>query len=369
MTPLLVAGVILVVVLVIAAAPPRRPQAAPAAGSPAGRSPLTRLQRTPAPGPLDVARLVERLATVTASGVAPRRAWSAVADSLKSGPLTELARAVGTGGDPRRAATGSLAHSGEIASLGAALSLCERTGAPTGPILLTLAGALRDVADAELARRSAFAGPLATARILLGLPLAGLGLGMLLGADPLAVLLHGSGLLLLLGGLALTAAGWWWMRSLLSAAQARGVTGVDPSIVLDLVAGPLAAGAPLADALVAVAAALGPDPSAPALHRAGQALRAGAPVSVAVQRLPLSLTPLREAALVGAATGADLVSLLRTGGADARRGRARDAEAAAARLAVRLVLPTGVTLLPAFVLLGIIPTVASLLDGSFGSLL
>ena len=37
----------------------------------------------------------------------------------------------------------------------------------------------------------------------------------------------------------------------------------------------------------------------------------------------------------------------------------------AAQLAVRLVLPTGLTLLPAFVALGIIPTVISLLGGTF----
>jgi tight adherence protein B len=36
----------------------------------------------------------------------------------------------------------------------------------------------------------------------------------------------------------------------------------------------------------------------------------------------------------------------------------------AAELAVRLVLPTGVALLPAFVALGIVPTVISLLGGT-----
>lgn len=321
-----------------------------------------------APGPLDVAHLVERLATVVASGVAPRRAFTAVAEVSPAGPLRALASAVGDGADPRRAAGRRLARSGEVSALGAALELCERTGSPTGPLLLTLADALRDVADAQLARRSAFAGPLSTARILLCLPPAGIALGMLLGADPLGTLVTGQGRMLLLGGIALTLIGWAWMHRLVRSARADGPTGVDTSIVLDLVAGPLSAGAPPARALVEVAAALGDDPSAAPLRRAGLALEAGTATSVALAHLEGGLVPLREAALVGSSTGADLVALLRAGGADARRGRAREAEAAAARLAVRLVLPTGLTLLPAFVLLGIIPSVVSLLGGSFGEM-
>lgn len=320
------------------------------------------------PSDLDLAHLIERLATVVASGIAPRRAWTAVAEASDPGVLQDLSRAVGAGADPRVVAPAALAHSGQIRALGAALDLCERTGAPTGPVLMTLADALRDVADAQAARRSAFAGPLATARILLALPLAGLGLGMLLGADPLGVLLHGSGLGLLAAGTALTAAGWWWMHRLIRSAQGTEAHGVDPSIVLDLVAGPLASGSPLARSMQAVGACLGEDPSARQLGDAGTALAAGAPAAVALRALPAALAPLREAAMVGESTGADLAGLLRSCGRDARRGRARDAEAAAARLGVRLVLPTGTTLLPAFVLLGILPTVASLLGGSLGGL-
>lgn len=351
------------------------------AGAPrAARTPATASARAlsgtarhPRPTPLEIARLVERLATIIASGTAPRTAWSAAAEATAPGPLQDLARAVGAGADPARAA-GTLTGSPEIAALSAALEVCERTGAPLGPVLLTLADGLRDVADAALARRSAFAGPLATARILLALPLAGIGLGLLLGADPLGLLMHGDGLWLLASGTACTLGGWWWMHRLLRAARDES-PGVDPSLVLDLVAGPLAAGSPLAHALATVGQALtsGPalasDPLAAPLERTARALAAGVGVRTALSPLPASLAPLRDAALVSDATGADLVGLLRSGARDARRGRARAAEAAAARLAVRLVLPTGVALLPAFVLLGIIPTVASLLDGSFAGVL
>lgn len=339
--------------------------APPAARREEARPRTPRGERTP--GPLDVARLVERLATVVGSGVAARAAWVAVAEAMGPGALGDLARAVGAGAAPSRAATGALARSPEVAALGAALSVCERTGAPLGPVLLTLADGMRDVADAALARRSAFAGPLSTARILLALPLAGIGLGLLLGAEPVAFLLRGGGRAVLTAGVLCTLTGWWWMRRLLRSAAGRASHGIDPSLVLDLVAGPLTAGAPLAHALRSVAGALGPDPLAAPLDRAGRALAAGSPARTALAPLPASLAPLRDAALVGERTGADLVGLLRSSARDARRGRAREAEAAAARLAVRLVLPTGIALLPAFVLLGIVPTVASLLGGSFGA--
>ena len=357
---LLACAIALLAVIAGAARAPRTP----ATASPRA---LPGTARHPRPTPLDIARLVERLATIIASGTAPRTAWSAAAEATAPGPLQDLARAVGAGADPSRAA-GTLTGSPEIAALSAALEVCERTGAPLGPVLLTLADGLRDVADAALARRSAFAGPLATARILLALPLAGIGLGLLLGADPLGLLLHGDGLWLLASGTACTLGGWWWMHRLLRAARDES-PGVDPSLVLDLVAGPLAAGSPLAHALATVGQALASDPLAAPLERTARALAAGVGVRTALSPLPASLAPLRDAALVSDATGADLVGLLRSGARDARRGRARTAEAAAARLAVRLVLPTGVALLPAFVLLGIIPTVASLLDGSFAGVL
>lgn len=318
-----------------------------------------------AAGPLEVARLVERLATVVAAGVAPRPAWTAVAGTIEPGPLQDLASSVGAGADPRRAATGSLTGRGEVTALGTALALCERTGAPTARLLTVLASALRDVQDAEQARRSAFAGPRTTGRILLCLPVAGLGLGILLGADPLGMLLGSpAGRLLLMTGALLTVGGWWWMRLLLRSAGPSAPDRVDPSILLELVAGPLAAGAPLASALMHVSAALDGEEPASWLDRAGRSLSAGAGAAVALADCPPQLAALRDAALVSEETGAQVAGLLHAAARDARQGRAREAEAAAARMGVRLVLPTGAALLPAFVVLGIVPTAASLLGGS-----
>src|SRR5690625_1959502 len=103
--------------------------------------------------------MIEQLATVISTGSSQRGAWRAVAGSLPEGELAELARAVAAGADPRRAGPSRLAGTELISTLAAALTICERTGAPTAGVLQNLADALRDLHDASRARRTAFAGP------------------------------------------------------------------------------------------------------------------------------------------------------------------------------------------------------------------
>lgn len=345
-----------VLLLIWVLTPP--PSAAPGP-TPRGRSRPVRA------GTLEVARMIERLATVISTGASQRGAWTAVAGSLPEGELAELARAVAAGADPRRAGPARLAGSELISSLSAALTVCERTGAPTAGVLQNLAEALRDLHDASLARRTAFAGPRSTARILLVLPLAGLALGMLLGGDPLRLLLSTPiGNLLATAGAAATVIGWWWMRRLIRQADPPASLQVDPSVLLELIGGALESGLPLARAVTAVADALETGPDASALSRLGAALEAGIPAALATGDLPPALAALGESAVLADNSGADLAQVLRSAARDARRSRARQAEERAAHLGVRLVLPTGVALLPAFVVLGIVPTVMSLLGGT-----
>lgn len=126
----------------------------------------------------------------------------------------------GAGG--RRRATGS-ASAGVWLSVAACIETAEASGSPLAGVLERLAAQLESDADAAAARAVALAGPRATAQVLSVLPLAGLGLGMLMGADLIGLVLStplGS-LCLGLGG-ALTVAGRWWSAQLVrSASEAR----------------------------------------------------------------------------------------------------------------------------------------------------
>jgi len=72
--------------------------------------------------------------------------------------------------------------------LAACVQASERSGAPLAEILSRYAQGLEAILDSRAARASALAGPNATVRLLTWLPLAGLGLGFLLGTNPVAVL-------------------------------------------------------------------------------------------------------------------------------------------------------------------------------------
>lgn len=97
------------------------------------------------------------------------------------------------------------------------LSACWRVGVTRGAGLAVsierLALSVRAQHELEATLRSELAAPRATGRMLALLPVVGMGMGYLLGANPLAFFLGSSaGLLVLMGALALTAVGAMWTR-------------------------------------------------------------------------------------------------------------------------------------------------------------
>jgi hypothetical protein len=94
-----------------------------------------------------------------------------------------------------------------------------------------------------------------------------------------------------------------------------------------------------------------------ALLRAGRALLLGAAWPEAWDGAPGTLVPLADALEPAWVDGAAPGPLLRQAAASVRSTRHREAQEAAARLGVRLVLPLGLCFLPAFVLLGLVPVV------------
>ncbi|WP_049349852.1 type II secretion system F family protein [Rothia mucilaginosa] len=299
----------------------------------------------------DIRRFTQALATVTSWG-AP--AHLACAQLLES-------------------STRMRPHSRErLHDLQLSLRMSESAGAPLATSLERAAEHAEERIDALLGRQSALAAPRATGRILSWLPLLGLGLGVLMGSDPVGVL-TGSilGALTGLFGLGLAFAGRRWTAALVHRAEVEstraGHTGgeqalnaptVDTALVLELLAAQLRAGlAPLA-ALGTLAEALNSRP----LHTVCQRLQMGSGWGSAWSGSAAGTFGELRDALAPAYTGGAPSTALLLSLADAHRlSERRAAERAAGKLSVALVVPLGLCSLPAFICLGIVPILISLL--------
>lgn len=273
-------------------------------------------------------------------------------------------------------------HSRErLHDLQLSLRMSESAGAPLATSLERAAEHAEERIDALLGRQSALAAPRATGRILSWLPLLGLGLGVLMGSDPVGVL-TGSILGALTGmlGLGLAFAGRRWTAALVHRAEVEsarpstrvanaesetekpaspaGAVPVDTALVLELLAAQLRAGlAPLA-ALGTLAEALNSRP----LHTVCQRLQMGSGWGSAWPGSAAGTFGELRDALAPAYTGGAPSTALLLSLADAHRlSERRAAERAAGKLSVALVVPLGLCSLPAFICLGIVPILISLL--------
>ncbi len=257
------------------------------------------------------------------------------------------------------------------------LRMSESAGAPLATSLERAAEHAEERIDALLGRQSALAAPRATGRILSWLPLLGLGLGVLMGSDPVGVL-TGSilGALTGLFGLGLAFAGRRWTAALVHRAEVESLrtanaesetekpasptdaAPVDTALVLELLAAQLRAGlAPLA-ALGTLAEALNSRP----LHAVCQRLQMGSSWGSAWSGSAAGTFGELRDALAPAYTGGAPSTALLLSLADAHRlSERRAAERAAGKLSVALVVPLGLCSLPAFICLGIVPIIISLL--------
>lgn len=145
----------------------------------------------------------------------------------------------------------------------------------------------------------------------------------------------------------------------------RAGPGVDVVLVLDLLDVAVASGAALPRAVEAVGVAVG-GPDGAALVTAARSLVLGAGWPGAWAGAPVHLAPVVDCLADSWESGAAPGPRLRAAADDVTRARRRAAREAAGRLGVRLVLPLGLCLLPAFVLLGLVPVVLSLAGGLLG---
>lgn len=282
-----------------------------------------------------IASTVERLAVLVAGGVPPRAAWSYLEDAGSGDDaVATVVHAVAASRDP----VGTLSDQGEAwAVLAATLSVSERCGAPVAASLRSLSGTLRDMGQTQRDVRSALAGPRSTSRVVMALPLVGLCFALVLGSNPIDILLSPLGLLCMAMGTSLMAIGWRW-----SSRMARNAIPEDasPGLFVDLAAIALSGGASVERGLAAVDTTI-------------ETLGSGRDRGAADEVIALA-----ERAGVPAA------DLLRSEGARLRREVASEASQRAARLSTRLMIPLGLCVLPAFMLLGVAPMMIGILSST-----
>ncbi|MCU1513289.1 MAG: hypothetical protein JWO10_379 [Microbacteriaceae bacterium] len=299
-----------------------------------------------------LASVIQRLSVLLAAGVAPASAWHYLAEL--DGPQAERIRAVASRLPAGETVTAAILESagqaragnGDAAwrGLAAAWQVATQAGASLAPTLNDFAASLRDLAQNERDARTALAGPAATARMIVFLPIVGVLFGLALGFDTLGTLFTTPpGLACLIAGLLLMLASRWWTRRLLRGATPTALT---PGLGLELVAIAVSGGAALPRALATVELAR---------------QLCGIAGDDADEAIGEVLTLSRRAGVPAAA-------LLRSAATEARREAKSAGERRSATLAITLMLPLGICVLPAFMLLGVAPLLISIVSSTVSSI-
>lgn len=212
-----------------------------------------------------------------------------------------------------------------------------------GPVTQTLER-LAEVFDRQQKNLSeiqlAFAGPQATARLVSWLPLVALALAQLVGMNPLgAVTGSTAGLVSVLLGFGLLAVGQRWSKRLLAQANSNAL---DPGAFIDGVLVGLQGGLPL--------------------RKSEQAAQEHFKVVFQQDVADKDLAVIKSVADLARDSGAALSKILSAEADRLREQERYQISEQIARLGIRLMIPLGVAVLPAFILIAIVPIAISLLS-------
>ena len=219
-----VVGVLVALAVVVAAGTGGRPVAARAREGPAVRPP--RARSVP-----DLSAVLLGVCAQLRAGATPGEAWSRAGGGVPVGSVPTLDALLTATSRPRsrfrrRADPSRRSDEGAVQRVRAALAaarLSDELGAPLAGVLERIASAVAADEEADGERRAALAGPRSTAQVLAWLPLLGVALGALLGADPVAVVLSGGlGTASAMLGVTLLLLGRWWTATLLTRAGRAG---------------------------------------------------------------------------------------------------------------------------------------------------
>ena len=291
-----------------------------------------------------VAALTDRLAVLLASGVTPHAAWRYMRD-FSSDPVLGRAAAAADEGESVAAAIVRGLDSGlgggdrAWRGVAAAWFVATESGAPLAQSLRGLASAFRSLGQTQRDLEVALAGPAATARMVMALPVIGVVFGAVLGFNTLEILATTvQGLFCLLAGGALMLLGSRWNRRMLRAAEPRDLT---PGLAIELMAIAMSGGGSIERARTMVQ-------------------EAGSRYGVAggdVESIDNVLALAQRA-------GVPASELLRSEAEQRRRQARSEGQRGAAALAVRLMIPLGVCVLPAFMLVGVAPLLLAIVSST-----
>ena len=299
------------------------------------------LPNRPAPKPGEPDHDLHYLAAFISAGMSPVSAWDELAHQAQQGDVADLIGLETHHGVALAAAieliTREQSQSWRV--VGAAWSLARETGAPLAPALRAIGGAIQDAKRTQREITAALAGPRATLRLVLALPLLALFGGLLTGVNPSSVLLASPlGLGALVMGTLCFVGAWWWIRLLTAQATPRSSF---ESIPLDLYA-------------LALSGGLMPERARGLVEKAMADYRLDEGDTEQIQRLS-SLS--RRAGVP--------IALLAREHSRVHRDIARtNAMEKVERLGVSVVLPLGLLVLPGFVLVAVVPMALGLWAGT-----
>lgn len=296
-----------------------------------------------------LASTVQRIGVMLAAGVAPSSALVYVAEGARgtlAPHLASIADSAALGesiGDAMVAVseTADRAEAPAWRALAAAWIIATDAGAPLAATLAEFATTLRALSQNERDLQTALAAPAATARLVSVLPVIGVLFGLALGFDTLRTLFTTvPGIVCLTAGIVLMLVARRWNRRLIASARP---TDLAPGLGLDLMAIAVSGGASVPRALASVAevrvrCGLGADEN----HTAA----------------------LEEVLALSKRAGVPAAALLRSEASEARRIARSEGQRKAETLSITLMLPLGLCILPAFMLLGVAPLLISVLTAT-----
>nr|WP_286132211.1 type II secretion system F family protein [Clavibacter michiganensis] len=295
-----------------------------------------------------VASVVQRLAVMLGAGVAPTNAWSYLRDAGDPSDqiVGAVTRSVAAGGSIPEAIMSAMSST-EAAQAGSAWRavaaswfVANESGAPLASSLRETADTLRQLGQLHRDVDAALAGPRSTARFVGVMPVLGLLFGALLGFDTIAVLFGTPlGVGCLVAGALLTVAAARWTSRLVARARPAESS---PGLTAQLVAIGLAGGGSLARARDLATEAL-------TRHDLGE--------SDDAQRIDRVLELSRAA-------GVPAAELLQSEARQIGREATSRAQSRAAALGTTLMIPLGVCVLPAFMLLGVAPMMIAIFSST-----